>query len=87
LVELCHEPPVAESQGNERDEAQWKIWMTRKFSTASSACSFHGTARALATSNGENLSPRYHGVEARQVNFLLRVSGNPGFSFSISLGA
>ena len=37
--------------GNEKDDEQWKIWMTRKFSTASSACSFHGTARTVATSN------------------------------------
>jgi hypothetical protein len=39
--EMCHEPPVVESQ-DETDEVQWKIWMIRKFSTASSACSFHG---------------------------------------------
>jgi hypothetical protein len=31
--------------------------------------------------------PRYHGIEARQVNFTLRISGNTGFSLRISLGA
>jgi len=41
--EMCHEPPIAESQ-DETDEPQWKTWMIRKFSMASSARSFHGTA-------------------------------------------
>jgi hypothetical protein len=31
--------------------------------------------------------PRYHGIEARQVNFPLRISGNTGFSLQIPLGA
>jgi hypothetical protein len=41
---ICHEPLVAESRRNERKKTQ-KMWITEKFSAASSACSFHGTAR------------------------------------------
>jgi hypothetical protein len=54
--ETYHEPPV-ESRGDETDEAQWKIWMTRKFSTASSACSLHGTANIATV---KLLQSRYH---------------------------
>jgi len=27
--QICDEPPVVESRGNEGDEAQWKIWMKK----------------------------------------------------------
>ena len=73
LEAMCRELPVAESCGKERNETQWKTWMKRKFSTASSACSSYISARTVATSNVEtgtaNLSDL---LEKRQIKSLLK---------------
>ena len=64
---------------------------SRKLGRQQNACRFHRHAPFKEVDVQEPrpmvkvLERRYHAIETRQVNFLLRVSGNTGFSLPISL--
>ena len=89
-VGICRELPVAELRGNEKNAARWKIWRRGRFSTASSACSSHLSARAVATSTAENLQRRPYPLSWKNVKLIfysgMTGSGNGAFALPISLG-
>jgi hypothetical protein len=69
---MFRELPVAESCGKERNEAQWKNWIKRKFSTAPSACSSQISARTAATSNVETCTANLSALREKcQIKSLL----------------